>query len=99
MPHYIRLIKHTCVPWTELQRALASYQVVVLKVSLHCKACAGKVKKHLSKMEGELAGQLFLQDLTKLLFRVTYLNGNKITINPFSGYDNQTGRTRECKQA
>jgi len=33
--------------------ALASYQVVVLKVSLHCKACAGKVKKHLSKMEGE----------------------------------------------
>ncbi|KAG8098768.1 hypothetical protein GUJ93_ZPchr0013g33946 [Zizania palustris] len=27
-------------------------QVVVLKVSLHCKACAGKVKKHLSKMEG-----------------------------------------------
>ncbi|KAL5210247.1 hypothetical protein ABZP36_005870 [Zizania latifolia] len=29
-------------------------QVVVLKVSLHCKACAGKVKKHLSKMEGEL---------------------------------------------
>ena len=30
-----------------------SFQVVVLKVSLHCKACAGKVKKHLSKMEGE----------------------------------------------
>jgi hypothetical protein len=29
-------------------------QVVVLKVSLHYKACAGKVKKHLSKMEGEL---------------------------------------------
>lgn len=27
-------------------------QVVVLKVSLHCKACAGKVKKHLAKMEG-----------------------------------------------
>jgi copper chaperone CopZ len=26
--------------------------VVVLKVSLHCKACAGKVKKHLAKMEG-----------------------------------------------
>uniref|UniRef100_A0A804NSJ3 HMA domain-containing protein n=1 Tax=Zea mays TaxID=4577 RepID=A0A804NSJ3_MAIZE len=31
----------------------AQEQVVVLKVSLHCKACAGKVKKHLSKMEGE----------------------------------------------
>ncbi|XP_062212838.1 protein SODIUM POTASSIUM ROOT DEFECTIVE 2-like [Phragmites australis] len=30
----------------------AQEQVVVLKVSLHCKACAGKVKKHLSKMEG-----------------------------------------------
>ena len=28
-------------------------QVVVLRVSLHCKGCAGKVKKHLSKMEGE----------------------------------------------
>ncbi|KAM7254762.1 hypothetical protein ACFE04_020003 [Oxalis oulophora] len=27
-------------------------QVVVLRVSLHCKGCAGKVKKHLSKMEG-----------------------------------------------
>ncbi|KAE8775669.1 heavy metal-associated domain containing protein [Hordeum vulgare] len=26
-------------------------QVVVLEVSLHCKACAGKVKKHLAKME------------------------------------------------
>ncbi|CAN6286370.1 unnamed protein product [Urochloa humidicola] len=30
----------------------AQEQVVVLKVSLHCKACAGKMKKHLSKMEG-----------------------------------------------
>ncbi|VAH86389.1 unnamed protein product [Triticum turgidum subsp. durum] len=27
-------------------------QVVVLRVSLHCKGCAGKVKKHLAKMEG-----------------------------------------------
>lgn len=27
-------------------------QVVVLRVSLHCKGCAGKVKKHISKMEG-----------------------------------------------
>jgi copper chaperone CopZ len=40
------------------------YQVVVLKVSLHCKACAGKVKKHLSKMEGELAScDSYFQDL------------------------------------
>lgn len=27
-------------------------QVVVMRVSLHCQGCAGKVKKHLSKMEG-----------------------------------------------
>ena len=27
-------------------------QVVVLRVSLHCKGCAGKVRKHISKMEG-----------------------------------------------
>ncbi|KAM6578707.1 hypothetical protein CsatB_030544 [Cannabis sativa] len=29
-----------------------SPQVVVLRVSLHCKGCEGKVRKHLSKMEG-----------------------------------------------
>ncbi|KAK4378612.1 hypothetical protein RND71_000474 [Anisodus tanguticus] len=29
-----------------------SFQVVVMRVSLHCQGCAGKVKKHLSKMEG-----------------------------------------------
>ncbi|KAG4163995.1 hypothetical protein ERO13_D01G208300v2 [Gossypium hirsutum] len=28
------------------------HQVVVLKVSLHCKGCEGKVRKHLSKMKG-----------------------------------------------
>ncbi|XP_073290749.1 protein SODIUM POTASSIUM ROOT DEFECTIVE 2-like [Primulina huaijiensis] len=28
------------------------FQVVVMRVSLHCQACAGKVKKHLAKMEG-----------------------------------------------
>ncbi|KAK8561825.1 hypothetical protein V6N13_149026 [Hibiscus sabdariffa] len=27
-------------------------QVVVLRVSLHCKGCVGKVRKHLSRMEG-----------------------------------------------
>lgn len=36
----------------DAKSAPAQEQVVVLKVSLHCKACAGKVKKHLSKMEG-----------------------------------------------
>ncbi|XP_020583420.1 protein SODIUM POTASSIUM ROOT DEFECTIVE 3-like [Phalaenopsis equestris] len=29
-----------------------SEQVVVLKVSLHCKGCEGKVRKHISKMKG-----------------------------------------------
>ena len=29
-----------------------------MRVSLHCQGCAGKVKKHLSKMEG---GHLFLR--------------------------------------
>ncbi|KAL1209975.1 Protein SODIUM POTASSIUM ROOT DEFECTIVE 2 [Cardamine amara subsp. amara] len=29
-----------------------SDQVVVLKVSLHCRGCEGKVRKHLSKMQG-----------------------------------------------
>ncbi|ERM94230.1 protein SODIUM POTASSIUM ROOT DEFECTIVE 1 isoform X1 [Amborella trichopoda] len=28
------------------------FQVVVMRVSLHCRGCAGKVKKHISKMEG-----------------------------------------------
>ncbi|KAM6581173.1 hypothetical protein CsatA_004947 [Cannabis sativa] len=28
------------------------FQVVVMRVSLHCQGCAGKLKKHLSKMEG-----------------------------------------------
>ncbi|KAK8263036.1 hypothetical protein V6Z11_D12G014500 [Gossypium hirsutum] len=27
------------------------FQVVVMRVALHCQGCAGKVKKHLSKME------------------------------------------------
>ncbi|MBA0579594.1 hypothetical protein Gorai_021845 [Gossypium raimondii] len=27
-------------------------QVVVLRVSLHCKGCEGKVRKHISRMEG-----------------------------------------------
>ncbi|OVA14647.1 Heavy metal-associated domain [Macleaya cordata] len=30
----------------------SSFQVVVMRVSIHCQGCAGKVKKHLSKMEG-----------------------------------------------
>ncbi|MCL7029851.1 hypothetical protein MKW94_010022 [Papaver nudicaule] len=30
----------------------ATHQVVVLRVSLHCKGCAAKVRKHVSRMEG-----------------------------------------------
>uniref|UniRef100_A0A0D3FQP5 HMA domain-containing protein n=2 Tax=Oryza TaxID=4527 RepID=A0A0D3FQP5_9ORYZ len=37
---------------SDVKNTLTQEQVVVLKVSLHCKACAGKVKKHLAKMEG-----------------------------------------------
>jgi copper chaperone CopZ len=33
-------------------KATDRLQVVVLRVSLHCKGCAGKVKKHIAKMEG-----------------------------------------------
>ncbi|KAG8061516.1 hypothetical protein GUJ93_ZPchr0003g17495 [Zizania palustris] len=36
----------------DVKNTQSQEQVVVLKVSLHCKACAGKVKKHLSKMAG-----------------------------------------------
>lgn len=28
------------------------FQVVVLRVSLHCKGCEGKLRKHISRMEG-----------------------------------------------
>ncbi|CAH2074440.1 unnamed protein product [Thlaspi arvense] len=36
----------------QLEKNASSDQVVVLRVSLHCKGCAGKVKKHLSKLKG-----------------------------------------------
>ncbi|KAL5562953.1 hypothetical protein UlMin_032700 [Ulmus minor] len=29
-----------------------AFQVVVMRVALHCQGCAGKLKKHISKMEG-----------------------------------------------
>nr|XP_043622725.1 protein SODIUM POTASSIUM ROOT DEFECTIVE 1-like isoform X2 [Erigeron canadensis] len=35
-----------------LSSANQVFQVVVMRVSIHCQGCAGKVKKHLSKMEG-----------------------------------------------
>ncbi|XP_068497246.1 uncharacterized protein [Phaseolus vulgaris] len=30
------------------------FQVVVMRVAIHCEGCAGKVKKHLSKMEDNI---------------------------------------------
>ncbi|RDY08157.1 Protein SODIUM POTASSIUM ROOT DEFECTIVE 2 [Mucuna pruriens] len=33
-------------------KSASSDQVVVLRVSLHCKGCEGKVRKHLSRMQG-----------------------------------------------
>lgn len=33
-------------------KSSSSTQVVVLRVSLHCKGCEGKLRKHLSRMEG-----------------------------------------------
>ncbi|KAI4992552.1 hypothetical protein ZWY2020_057607 [Hordeum vulgare] len=51
-------------------------QVVALKVSLHCKACTRKVKKHLAKME---APQLF----TKAFYY--FLDGcSSLELAPFS---------------
>ncbi|KAF8014029.1 hypothetical protein BT93_I1790 [Corymbia citriodora subsp. variegata] len=38
--------------WSSLDSSDNVFQVVVMRVSLHCQGCAGKVKKHLSKMEG-----------------------------------------------
>ncbi|XP_039012696.1 protein SODIUM POTASSIUM ROOT DEFECTIVE 2-like [Hibiscus syriacus] len=32
--------------------ARSHHQVVVLRVSIHCKGCEGKIRKHISKMEG-----------------------------------------------
>nr|KYP58580.1 hypothetical protein KK1_013994 [Cajanus cajan] len=46
------------IDWVSESDKIASHkptlqnQVVVLRVSLHCKACEGKVRKHISKMEG-----------------------------------------------
>ncbi|KAL6517656.1 hypothetical protein OROMI_033357 [Orobanche minor] len=37
---------------TSLANSDNVFQVVVMRVSIHCQGCAGKVKKHLSRMEG-----------------------------------------------
>ncbi|KAK8487385.1 hypothetical protein V6N12_005576 [Hibiscus sabdariffa] len=46
------------------------FQVVVMRVALHCQGCAGKVKKHLSRMEGiagESAGEHFKGEKGRVL--------------------------------
>ncbi|KAL1200085.1 Protein SODIUM POTASSIUM ROOT DEFECTIVE 1 [Cardamine amara subsp. amara] len=42
----------TSSPPPPVETNSSSDQVVVLRVSLHCKGCAAKVKKHLSKLKG-----------------------------------------------
>ncbi|GKA70206.1 heavy metal-associated domain, HMA containing protein [Tanacetum coccineum] len=37
-------------------------EVVVMRVSIHCQGCAGKVKKHLSKMEGVTSFSIDLEN-------------------------------------
>ncbi|XP_045798573.1 protein SODIUM POTASSIUM ROOT DEFECTIVE 2-like [Trifolium pratense] len=37
---------------SSVSKSDSSNQVVVLRVSLHCKGCEGKVRKHLSRMQG-----------------------------------------------
>ncbi|RZB63166.1 uncharacterized protein LOC114387579 isoform X2 [Glycine soja] len=46
-------IKHQENESRELQKKPTDnvFQVVVMRVAIHCQGCAGKVKKHLSKME------------------------------------------------
>ncbi|GAB2272445.1 hypothetical protein Dimus_007271 [Dionaea muscipula] len=39
-------------PPPSITSAATSHQVVVLRVSLHCKGCEGKVRKHISRMKG-----------------------------------------------
>ncbi|XP_020202372.1 protein SODIUM POTASSIUM ROOT DEFECTIVE 2 [Cajanus cajan] len=40
------------LPSSSYPKSGSSDQVVVLRVSLHCKGCEGKVRKHLSRMQG-----------------------------------------------
>ncbi|KAK3010743.1 hypothetical protein RJ639_011296 [Escallonia herrerae] len=64
-----------CMKQRDLRAAVAPYyvaspvassdqvfQVVVMRVSIHCQGCAGKVKKHLSKMEGVTSFSIDLEN-------------------------------------
>ncbi|XP_045826276.1 heavy metal-associated isoprenylated plant protein 36-like [Trifolium pratense] len=46
--------KYQAIEPRELQKTPTDnvFQVVVMRVAIHCQGCAGKVKKHISKMEG-----------------------------------------------
>lgn len=39
-------------PSSSLSSRSRHHQVVILRMSIHCKGCEGKVRKHISKMEG-----------------------------------------------
>nr|ABK23854.1 unknown [Picea sitchensis] len=42
----------TMISKSQESSAISSNEVVVMRVSLHCQGCAGKVRRHISKMEG-----------------------------------------------
>ncbi|KAH7652714.1 Copper chaperone domain-containing protein [Dioscorea alata] len=50
LPVHSKKNKH--LPLNPNPNNITTFQVVVMRVSLHCQGCAGKVKKHISKMEG-----------------------------------------------
>ncbi|KAI4367466.1 hypothetical protein MLD38_023202 [Melastoma candidum] len=54
-------IKPCMVPST-VYSSNNAFQVVVMRVSLHCQGCAGKVKKHLSRMEGVTSFSIDLEE-------------------------------------
>ena len=57
-----------------------------MRVSLHCQGCAGKVKKHLSKMEGRylLLGVGYNSNICIQLYAMSLLLNSEICITFFS---------------
>lgn len=65
------------IKWCELGIGDQSLQVVVMRVSIHCQGCAGKVKKHIAKMEGNILsipGIIFPPSLPQLLIYHLYIS-------------------------
>ncbi|KAL3638104.1 hypothetical protein CASFOL_017974 [Castilleja foliolosa] len=52
-------IANTTIPLAISDNA---FQVVVMRVSIHCQGCADKVKKHLSRMEGVTSFSIDLEN-------------------------------------